>query len=95
MKVDETVVANIAELAQLEIQSSDLQEYALSMGRILNLVEEMQDVDTEGVEPMSNPLDGVQVLRKDVVTESNQRDNYQEIAPATENGFYLVPKVID
>jgi aspartyl-tRNA(Asn)/glutamyl-tRNA(Gln) amidotransferase subunit C len=55
----------------------------------------MQAVDTEGVEPMSHPLDQVQRLRDDVITEVDQHEKYQKLAPAAENGMYLVPQVID
>ncbi len=95
MIVDKKVVANIAELAQLEILPENMQEFVDSLTDVLNLVEEMQSVDTNGVEPMSNPLDGVQRLRSDTVTESDQRDYLQEVAPETANGLYLVPKVIE
>ena len=85
---------NIAELAQLEILAEDIQEYVESLAKVLNLVEEMQIVDTEGVEPLAHPLDGVQRLRPDEVMEPNQRGHFQKIAPATAEGLYLVPKVI-
>mgnify|MGYP001468082052 FL=1 len=55
----------------------------------------MQAVDTEGVEPLAHPLEATQRLRADVVSETNQREAYQAIAPAVENGLYLVPKVIE
>ncbi len=65
------------------------------MNSILGLVDQMQAVDTSGIEPLAHPLEASQRLRPDQVTESNQRDRYQAIAPATENGLYLVPKVIE
>lgn len=95
MKVTNEVVEKIAELAQLQIPKSDFDAVVENMGRILDLVEEMQSVDTTGVEPMANPLDATQTLRPDTVTDQNQRLLYQEIAPATQDGYYLVPKVID
>ena len=55
----------------------------------------MNAIDTSDVEPMAHPLDAVQRLRKDEVTEQNQRDHYQQVAPLTEAGLYLVPKVIE
>ena len=55
----------------------------------------MQAIDTESVEPMSHPLDAVQILREDVVTERNHRDELQKLAPKAENGLYLVPQVLD
>jgi aspartyl-tRNA(Asn)/glutamyl-tRNA(Gln) amidotransferase subunit C len=95
MEVDRTVVASIAELAQLRIEEEDVQENIDSMSNILALVDQMQSVDTRDAEPMANPLDATQSLRPDEVTESNRREEFQSIAPATEAGFYLVPKVIE
>ncbi len=94
MEVDETVVHDIAELAQLRIDKEDVQAQMHSMTNILNLVEQMQEVDTTGIEPMANPLDAAQRLRPDKVSELNQRDKFQKIAPSIEAGLYLVPKVI-
>jgi aspartyl-tRNA(Asn)/glutamyl-tRNA(Gln) amidotransferase subunit C len=95
MKVDPTVVKAIAQLAQLEITPENMQENIDSMAGILNLVDQMHEVDTSGVEPMAHPLDATQRLREDQVSESDQRELFQSIAPATENGLYLVPKVIE
>ena len=95
MKITDTVVKNIADLTQLTFDEDELASIRTSMSDILELVEQMQQVDTTGVEPMSNPLDATQRLRKDAVTEENQRETYQRIAPETEDGLYLVPKVIE
>ena len=61
----------------------------------MGFVEQMEQVDVTGVEPMAHPQDMVQSLREDVVTEGDQRERFQSIAPATANGLYLVPKVIE
>jgi|TARA_B100001964_G_scaffold229560_1_gene282028 aspartyl-tRNA(Asn)/glutamyl-tRNA(Gln) amidotransferase subunit C len=95
LKVTRDVVEKIAELAQLQIPDGELESMTEKMSRVLDLVEEMQSADTTGIEPMANPLDATQLLRPDVITEENQRDLYQEIAPETKDGLYLVPKVID
>ncbi|HJN50073.1 MAG: Asp-tRNA(Asn)/Glu-tRNA(Gln) amidotransferase subunit GatC [Pseudomonadales bacterium] len=95
MQVDPSVVTAIAELAQLQLEEEDLQENIDSMSNILALVDQMQSVDTSAIEPMANPLDAVQTLRPDEVTEPDRREAFQSIAPATEAGFYLVPKVIE
>jgi len=95
MKIDEETVRNIAELAQLKFGPDDTHEYIKSMSNILDMVEEMQAVNTESIEPMAHPLDQVQRLRSDTVTETDHRELYQSIAPATEDGLYLVPKVIE
>jgi aspartyl-tRNA(Asn)/glutamyl-tRNA(Gln) amidotransferase subunit C len=95
MKVDQAVVENIAQLAQLEVNSSNLQSNIDSISRILDLVDEMQSVNTDGIEPLAHPLDATQRLRKDQVSETDQRALFQSIAPKTEDGLYLVPKVIE
>ena len=95
MKVTREVVQQIAELAQLQITEKELGSVMDSMNQVLDLVEAMQSVDTAGIEPMAHPLDSTQKLRKDVVSESDQRSHYQEIAPTTQDGLYLVPRVVE
>lgn len=95
MIVDKDVVLNIAELAQLQIEDDEIDHYVDSLGRILQLVEEMQSVDTQGVEPVSNPLDGIQRLREDRVTEEDQRELFLANAPESEQGLFLVPRVVE
>ena len=95
MEVDDTVVKSIAQLAQLELTPENIQENIDSMASILNLVDQMQSVDTSGIEPMAHPLDALQRLREDQVSEPDQKELFQSIAPATENDLYLVPKVIE
>jgi len=95
MKVDQTVVENIALLAQLEVNSDNLQATINSMSRILDLADEMQNAETQDIEPMAHPLDAIQTLRIDEVTETDQHELFQSIAPSTEDGLYLVPKVIE
>jgi aspartyl-tRNA(Asn)/glutamyl-tRNA(Gln) amidotransferase subunit C len=93
--VTEEVVRNIAELAQLKVDDADIQQLAEGMQNILALADQMQAINTDGVEPVSNPLDASQRLRPDAVTEGNQRELFQSIAPATEAGLYLVPRVVE
>lgn len=88
-------VKRIAHLAQLEVSESDAQSTLQQLSGILGLIEEMQAVDTTGIKPMSHSQDVTQRLREDVVTETDQRALFQSIAPAVENGLYLVPKVIE
>ncbi len=95
MSLDKTQVEKIAHLARLQIDPADVPEYATNLSNILDLVEQMGVVDTEGVDPMAHPTDAMQRLREDVVTETDQRDRFQSIAPQVENGLYLVPKVIE
>ena len=95
MALDKTDVAKIAHLARLAVDDDALDGYAGELSRILDLVEQMNDVDTSGVEPMAHPLHMAQRLRPDAVTEQDQRARFQAIAPLTEDGLYLVPKVIE
>jgi aspartyl-tRNA(Asn)/glutamyl-tRNA(Gln) amidotransferase subunit C len=95
VEVTEEVVRNIAELVQLKVDDADLKQLTEGMQNILALADQMQTINTEGVEPVSNPLDASQRLRPDTVTEENQRELFQSLAPATESGLYLVPRVVD
>lgn len=88
-------VEKIAHLARLAITEEELASTTERLSTILNLVDQLQAADTQGIEPMAHPLDVTQRLRPDAVTETNQREKYQQIAPATEAGLYLVPKVIE
>ncbi len=95
MSLDRTDVDKIAHLARLQIEEQDTPEYAQNLSNILDLVDQMQAIDTTDVSPMAHPLDAVQRLRSDLITEENQRENLQSVAPAVENGLFLVPKVIE
>lgn len=88
-------VKKIAHLARLGIDEKDVASYAKDLSGMLDLMVQMGELDTDNVEPMAHPLDQMQRLREDLVTENNQRDKFQSIAPQTEAGLYLVPKVID
>ena len=95
MSLDKNDVEKIAHLARIAIADEDVPGYAESLSNILNLVEQMDAVDTENVAPMAHPQDAFQRLREDVVTEENQREHFQKNAPQVENGLYLVPQVIE
>jgi aspartyl-tRNA(Asn)/glutamyl-tRNA(Gln) amidotransferase subunit C len=95
MALDKTDVAKIAHLARLDVADAELAHYAAELSNILRLVEQMGAVDTAGVEPMAHPLHMAQRLRPDAVTESDRREAFQAVAPATEDGLYLVPRVIE
>ena len=88
-------VKNIAHLARLNIDDSDIEPMAKNLSSILELVEQMNAVDTKDVVPMAHPQDISQRLRADEVLEHDQREKFQTIAPQTEAGLYLVPKVIE
>ncbi|MDX1390695.1 MAG: Asp-tRNA(Asn)/Glu-tRNA(Gln) amidotransferase subunit GatC, partial [Acidobacteriota bacterium] len=85
----------IAHLARLHVAEEELPGYVGELSRILELVERMDAVPTDGVEPMAHPLDQTQRLRADEVTEDDQRELFQAAAPAVRDGLYLVPKVIE
>lgn len=88
-------IENLSNLARLQVDQETLEETAKSITDVLALVDQLQAADTDGVAPMAHPLDAVQRLRADDISETNQREKFQAIAPATEDGLYLVPKVID
>lgn len=93
--VDRSEIEKLAQLARLEIRPDALDEVANRITNVLALVNQLQALETDNVEPMAHPLDAVQRLRADEVSEPDQREQFLAIAPATENGLYLVPKVID
>jgi len=95
MSVSESDIARVAELARIRLDENEIPELTNRMQTILSLIDQMQAVNTDQVAIMSNPLDAVQRLRADSVTEHDQRDAFQSLAPACEQGLYLVPKVID
>ncbi|MDH2431686.1 glutamyl-tRNA amidotransferase [Pokkaliibacter plantistimulans] len=95
MALQQSDVEKIAHLARLQLEESSVEGYVRNLSNILALVDQMQAVNTDNVEPLANPLDAVQRLRPDAVTEENQRDKLQANAPAQERGLFLVPKVIE
>ncbi|RMI01169.1 Asp-tRNA(Asn)/Glu-tRNA(Gln) amidotransferase subunit GatC [Stutzerimonas nitrititolerans] len=95
MALERPEVEKIAHLARLDLNEDDLPRTTETLNNILGLIDRMQAVDTNGVEPLAHPLETTQRLRRDEVTETSQRDAYQAIAPAVEEGLYLVPRVIE
>lgn len=88
-------VSQIANLARLSLNDTQSAEYAQSLNKILGMMETLNAINTDGVEPLKSPFDHPQPLRPDVVSESNHREEYQAIAPAVQDGLYLVPRVIE
>lgn len=88
-------VRRIAHLARIEITQAEAEQTLAQMGGIFALIAEMQSVDTAGIEPMSHPLGGGQRLRDDAVSESGAREAALRNAPASEDGLFLVPRVIE
>ena len=95
MALDASDVEKIAHLARLGINVDDIPGYARNLSDILAFVEQLNSVDTTGVEPLAHPLEATQRLRADVVRETDERETFQDIAPQTGSGLYLVPQVIE
>jgi len=95
MSLDNESVEKIALLARLSVDKSELSEHAKQLNNILDFVEQMSTVETDSVLPMAHPMDQQQRLRPDEVLETDQRKEFQAIAPNIEAGHYLVPKVIE
>jgi aspartyl-tRNA(Asn)/glutamyl-tRNA(Gln) amidotransferase subunit C len=88
-------VLRIAHLARLELAGPELAAMQQQLNDILAMVDRMAAVPTDGIEPMSHPQEAMQRLRDDVVTEQDARERFQSVAPETEDGLYLVPRVIE
>lgn len=95
MSITHEHVKRVAQLAQLEISADENETIRAQLDDIIGLIEQLQAVDTHGVEPMAHILDLGQRLRPDIVTESNRREDFLAIAPQTEAGLFIVPKVIE
>lgn len=95
MPLADTEIKEIAWLARLALDENEVPDYRREMGNILDLIKQLQAVDTGGITPLAHPLEIKARLRPDKITEINQRDKFQELAPAVDQGHYLVPKVIE
>jgi len=95
MSLSEDNIKKIAHLAKLNLSAEDLSHYAAQLSTILNFVEQMSEAKTDHISPVCHAHDASQPMRPDAVTESNQREAFQSIAPAVEGGLYLVPQVIE
>ena len=95
MSLSREDVEKIATLARLSLKEGEFDETCKQLNDIFSLIGKMQSVNTEGIEPMSHPQQMALRMREDVVTESDHRAEYQAIAPQTQDGLYLVPKVIE
>ncbi len=95
MNLTEADIKRIARLARIAVTEQETQTIRGELSNIFQLIETMQAVDTKGIVPMSHSQDMLQRLREDRVTESNQRELFQSIAPQVDAGLYLVPKVIE
>ena len=88
-------IDKVATLARLRVSPAEADEVSVRIGEILAMIDQMQAIDTTGVKPLAHPLDAVQRLRADEVTEADSRDELLALAPANRNGMFVVPKVID
>lgn len=88
-------IRRIAQLARIRVDAAEAARYQAQLNDIFHLIEQMQAVDTRGIEPMAHACDVFQRLREDRVTEIDRRAAFQAVAPQVEEGLYLVPKVIE
>ena len=95
MPLPVTIVDKLMALSALSLVAEEKQLLEKDLDKIVDLIDAMQSVDTRGVEPLAHPLDGVQPLRPDAVTERVDRDRFQRGAPEARDGLYLVPRVVE
>ena len=95
MSIKKSEIAYISSLSKLKMEDIEIDNFTRQISDILEMIQQLEKVDTDGIEPMAHPLNMKQRLRMDEVTEESQRDLYQENAVEVEQGFYKVPKVID
>ncbi|MBF7691152.1 Asp-tRNA(Asn)/Glu-tRNA(Gln) amidotransferase subunit GatC [Acinetobacter pollinis] len=88
-------ITSIANLARLSLNDTQSNAYAQSLNKILDMMDTLKEINTDGVEPLKSPFNSPQPLRKDIISESNHREEYQKVAPSTQDGLYLVPRVIE
>ena len=95
MSIKKSEIAYISSLSKLKMEDIEIDNFTRQISDILEMIQQLEKINTDYIEPMAHPLNMSQRLRMDVVTEENQRDLYQENAVEFEQGFYKVPKVID
>ena len=95
MSIERHEIEKLATLSRIAIGEDTITEVSQRLSSVLELVDQLQAINTDGVEAMSHPMKATQRLREDEVSEINQREAFQAIAPDTEEGLFLVPKVIE
>ena len=95
MSIEKQSIENLATLARIAIDDNRINDISQQLSSVLDLVDQLKAADTSGLDNVANPTQGSQRLREDKVSETDQRDAFQTIAPETESGLFLVPKVID
>ena len=95
MSISRDKIEQVAWLARIQLEESEKEALESKLSDILGMVDQLQAADTDGITPMAHPLDATQRLRPDEVTETNQRERFQAVAPETKDGLYLVPRVVE
>ncbi len=95
MSLDKETVKNIANLARIKVADENLDHLAVELSAILHWVEQLNGVDTDGVEPLASVVDVTLPLRADIVSDGDCRDKVLANGPDTVDGFYAVPKVVE
>ena len=95
MSIDKATAARVAHLARIRVKDEDLETLAAELSGILGWVEQLAEVDVEGVEPMTSVTPMALRRREDAVTDGGIRDKVLANAPATREGFFAVPKVVE
>ena len=95
MSLNKKQVKEIAQLAKLSINDSEIEQSTIELNNILSLMAELAEIETDHVEPMAHPLEMSQRLREDVVSEADLSEEFQAIAPKTGKNHFLVPTVIE
>lgn len=95
MSISRDKIEQVAWLARIQLEESEKEALENKLSDILGMVDQLQAADTNGITPMAHPLDATQRLRPDEVTETNQRERFQAVAPETQDGLYLVPRVVE
>ena len=95
MSIKKSEIAYISSLSKLKMEDAEMENYTRQISEILEMIQQLEKVDTHDIEPMAHPLNMKQRLRLDLVTEENRRELYQKNAVVFEEGFYKVPKVIE
>ena len=95
MSIERSEIEKLATLSRIAIDEGTISDVARRLDSVLQLVDQLQAADTTGIDTMAHPMQAIQRLRDDRVSELNQRDALQAIAPAVEDGLFLVPKVIE
>ena len=88
MGFNKSELTKVAQLARLQVTESEIEDVSERISEILRLIDQMQSINTDSIAPMSHPFDGTQVLRSDVITEQNSRDDLQTLAPSVEKGYF-------